>query len=161
MRVGGARCAITAQYCSTDAYDLIIRNAMVIEGSGNPWFRAEVALRDGRITTIGRLGTASAGQSIDAAGGTVSPGFIDMHMHSDFPLLVSDRAESKVRQGVTIEVLGERSSAGPVEGGAVDPTKPAVCRYGLTWATVGQYFVALERGRTATKAGSYVAAARS
>ncbi len=145
---------------ATPGYDLIIRDGRVIDGTGNPWFRADVAVRGGRIVRVGRLGRASAARVIDAHNSVVSPGFIDMHTHSDVPLLVDGKAESKVRQGVTTEVLGESTSAGPIEGGSVGPTEEALAAYRvpLTWKTLGGYFAALQRQGTATNVASYVAA---
>ena len=102
-----------AQDPTPSAYDLIIRGARVIDGAGNPWRHADVAVAKGRIAAVGKLGSARAGRVIEAPGRYLVPGFIDMHSHSDLPLLVDDNAESKIRQGVTTEILGESTSAGP------------------------------------------------
>lgn len=85
--------------------DLLIRGAEVIDGTGAPGQRANVAVRDGRIRAIGAE-ARPAGRVIDAAGAVLAPGFIDIHSHSDFTLPLNQRAESKIRQGVTTEVLG-------------------------------------------------------
>ena len=82
-------------------YDLLIINGRILDGSGSPWFEGSVAVKDGRVAAIGRLPNATAGRVIDARGLTVAPGFIDLHSHSDFTLLVDGKAESKIRQGVT------------------------------------------------------------
>jgi len=87
-------------------YDLVIKNGLVIDGSGNPWFKADIAVKDGKIVEIGEVPRSKADEVIDAAGLIVCPGFIDMHSHSDFFLLVNPKAESKIRQGVTTEVIG-------------------------------------------------------
>lgn len=141
-------------------FDLLIRNGHIVDGTGNPWFAGDVGVRAGRIVAIGRIGTARATRTIDARQHIVAPGFIDMHTHSDVPLLVDGRAQSKVRQGVTTEVLGESTSAGPVEGPAVAGAEEALSRYGLrlTWKTLGQYFTELQRKGMATNVASYVAA---
>jgi N-acyl-D-aspartate/D-glutamate deacylase len=97
------------------AYDLVIRNARVVDGTGNPWFAADVAVKDGKIAAVGRV-TGTAARTIDATGLVVAPGFIDLHTHSDMPLLNDGNAESKVRQGVTLDVLGERPSVAPRDG---------------------------------------------
>src|SRR5262245_45138091 len=72
-------------------YDLLIRNGRVIDGAGNPWFYGDVAIRDGRIVAVGRVPPGDATQTIDASGLFVSPGFIDIHSHSD-TLLLEDGA---------------------------------------------------------------------
>jgi N-acyl-D-amino-acid deacylase len=87
-------------------FDLLIKNGFVIDGTGNPWYRADVGVTDGKITEVGRLARAKANKIIDADGLIVSPGFIDIHAHSDLTLLINPRAESKIRQGVTTEVIG-------------------------------------------------------
>src|SRR5262249_44671318 len=97
-------------------YDLVIRNGTIVDGSGNPWFRGDVAVRGDRSVTIGRVPPGPARREIDATGLVVAPGFIDMHSHSDYVLLEDGLAQSKVRQGVTTEVLGEGTSAGPYKG---------------------------------------------
>jgi N-acyl-D-amino-acid deacylase len=87
--------------------DLLIRNGRVVDGTGNPWFRADVAVQDGRILAIGHLADAEAVRVLDAAGRIVCPGFVDPHSHSDVLLLSQPRHEPKIRQGVTTEVLGQ------------------------------------------------------
>src|SRR3954447_20012680 len=89
------------------AYDLLIRGGTVVDGSGNPWFRGDVAVRGDRVVAVGRVPPATARRTIDATGLVVAPGFIDMHSHSDRLLLEDGHAQGKVRQGVTTEVLGE------------------------------------------------------
>ena len=87
-------------------FDVIIKNGKVIDGAGNPWFKADVGINGQKISAIGRLSAEEASKIIDADGLVVSPGFIDMHSHSDFELLVNPKAESKIRQGITTEVIG-------------------------------------------------------
>ncbi len=89
------------------SFDLIIRGGHVVDGTGNPWFAADVGIRGDRIAAVGRLADAKGGREIDARGLVVAPGFIDMHTHSDQPLLDDGNAESKVREGVTLDVIGE------------------------------------------------------
>src|SRR5690348_15930245 len=104
---------LTSAAAAEPEYDLLIRNGQVVDGTGNPWFRGDVAVRGARIVAVGRVPAGAARREIDARGLIVAPGFIDMHSHSDYVLLEDGDAQSKVRQGVTTEVLGEGQSAGP------------------------------------------------
>src|SRR5437773_10817425 len=87
-------------------WDILIRGGMVIDGSGRPGELADVAIADGRIARIGAGVAGHANRVIDAAGLAVAPGFIDIKTHSDFTLPINPKAESKVRQGVTTEIIG-------------------------------------------------------
>jgi N-acyl-D-amino-acid deacylase len=86
-------------------YDLLITNARIVDGSGNPWFRADVAIKDGRIARIGRLGPDTANRTIDARGQILAPGFVDVHTHVE-SVYNSPAAENFVRMGVTTLVTG-------------------------------------------------------
>ena len=87
--------------------DVLIRNGWVADGTGSPPFLGDVAVENGRIADVGRLGeTATADRVIDATGKIVCPGFVDPHSHSDFSILANPTAESTIRQGVTTEVVG-------------------------------------------------------
>ena len=86
--------------------DLLIRGGHLIDGSGGPGRDADVAVREGRIAAIEPRSARPAHRVIDARGQVVAPGFIDIHTHSDFTLPLNPRAESKIRQGVTLEVVG-------------------------------------------------------
>src|SRR5215469_9367508 len=88
------------------SWDILIRGGTLIDGSGKPGERGDLALSDGRIAAIGRSLSGDAGKVIDAKGLAVAPGFIDIKTHSDFTLPINPKAESKVRQGVTTEIIG-------------------------------------------------------
>src|SRR5258706_1524564 len=94
-------------------YDVIIRGGHVVDGTGNPLVAADVAIKNGRIAAVGRLATASAARIVDATGRIVTPGFIDLHTHSEIALLADGTAQSQVRQGVTLDVIGDSTSADP------------------------------------------------
>ncbi len=139
-------------------YDLLISNGHIVDGSGSPWFTGSIAVKDGKIADVGRLGNATAKRVIDARGLVVAPGFIDLHSHSDFTLLVDGLGQSKVRQGVTTEILGEDSSAGPVLGPLAPEFDQGLLRYSLTrdWTTLGDYFPRVERQGISLNIASYV-----
>jgi N-acyl-D-amino-acid deacylase len=96
-----------------ERFDLLITNVRIIDGTGNPWYVADVGVRGDRIAAIGRLGDAPAIRRIDGAQRVLSPGFIDMLGQSEFALLVDNRAMSKISQGVTTEITGEGTSVAP------------------------------------------------
>src|SRR5271165_2079702 len=87
-------------------YDVLIIGGRVIDGTGSPWFWADLAIQNGRIVAVGALAGSSAERTINAAGRFVTPGFIDMHTHSDLQLLKNPLHECKIRQGVTTDVIG-------------------------------------------------------
>ncbi len=100
----GGRSTLTSSL-SEKPYDLLITNARIVDGSGNPWFRADIGIRDGRIASIGRLTSAPATKTIDAANQVVAPGFIDVHTHVE-SIYSLPAAENFVRMGVTTLVTG-------------------------------------------------------
>jgi N-acyl-D-amino-acid deacylase len=136
-------------------YDLILRGGRIADGSGNPWFHGDVAVRGGRIAAVGRLPHQESRRTLDCRGLVVAPGFIDIHSHSDHLLLEDGDAQSKIRQGVTTEVLGEETSGGPYKG-KLAPWSMRIGGETLTWSTLGEYLETLERRRIATNVASYV-----
>ncbi len=87
-------------------HDIVLANGRILDGCGNPWFHGDLAIRSGRIAGIAPAGTLQGQETIDIAGRFITPGFIDIHTHSDLSLLINRRAESAVRQGVTTHVIG-------------------------------------------------------
>jgi len=128
--------------------DLGIENGLMVDGAGSPWYRSNLAIKNDSIVAISPAPIRNARQTIDAYGLVVSPGFIDMHSHSDLTLLAGTDAKSKVRQGVTTEVVGNcGDSAAPLEGKAVEVAQSYANEYGLkvSWSTLSQYMKRLER----------------
>ncbi len=150
-----------------DAYDLVITNGRVIDGTGNPWIAADVGIRGGRIASVGRLcetGASScpAKRTIDAAGLYVTPGFIDMLGQSEITVLVDARAESKIRQGITTEITGEGGSVAPQNDKTLPQMQENLKPYGIKadWRTLSEYFARFERQGSAINLGTNVGAAQ-
>src|SRR5690348_4798216 len=141
---------------STPSYDIVIRNGHVIDGTGSPWYAADIAIKDGRIAAIGRLGDVDAKRVIDAHGMVVTPGFIDMLDQSGHTLLVDGHAPSKIFQGVTTLITGEGESAAPLNDKILaeegSHAKPA-------WRTLGEYLAHLQKQGIAVNFGTYMGAA--
>jgi len=155
-----AQFSIPGLNAQVEAYDIIIMNGRIVDGTGNPWFYGDVAIRGDRIVKIGRLGPARAARRIDAAGSIVAPGFIDMLGQSELNLLIDPRAESKVFQGITTEITGEGGSAAPVNDYILKESEPFFKHFKITadWRTLGEYFARLERSHTAINLATYVGA---
>jgi N-acyl-D-amino-acid deacylase len=92
-------------------FDLIIRNGLIVDGTGSKPYIADIGIADDKIIAIGDLSNAEAQTTINAAKNIVCPGFIDIHTHTDIELLVNNHAESKIHQGVTTEVSGNCGSS--------------------------------------------------
>src|SRR5437660_8170009 len=134
--------------------DVKIEGATVIDGTGRPGARTDVGVRDEMIDAIGDLSRESAGTVLNASGRVLAPGFIDMHSHSDWRLWGNRRAESKIRQGVTTEVVGNCGfSPAPVATEFLDEMR-AFALYvprgmDFSWRSVGEYLRAFDRDGTA------------
>lgn len=142
-------------------YDLLIRNGLVIDGTGRAGFHADVAVRDDRIAAIGRIpDSARARRTIDARGLVVAPGFIDMLGQSEQYLLIDPRAMSKVLMGVTTEITGEGSSIAPMNARLEQEDEDFYRRYHIKvdWHTFADYFRRLERQGMGLNLGTFVGA---
>ncbi len=132
--------------------DILLRGGEIIDGVGSPRRQCDVAVKNGRIAAVGALPNWEAQEILDVGGLVVAPGFIDMHTHSDLSLLLNPRAESKLRQGVTTEVIGQC-------GFSPAPTLPTRreairARFGewahkvdWTWSSFGEYLEVLQASR--------------
>jgi N-acyl-D-aspartate/D-glutamate deacylase len=134
--------------------DVVIRGGKIVNGTGNPWFVGDVAIIGDRISSVGNI-AAKGRREIDAKGLIVAPGFIDMHSHSDWVLLEDGSAQSKIRQGVTTEVLGESASAGPFQG-KLSPRRISVKGETVEIRRLRDYFNAIERAGMSVNIASYV-----
>ncbi len=135
--------------CSSERYfDVIIRNGLLIDGRNTPGMARDIGIRDGKIKAIGSLTSAKAKLDLDAAGKVVCPGFIDIHTHTDTELLVNGNGESKIHQGVTLEIGGNcGSSPFPLSDSEADEKQSSLQRrYGINprWTDLEGFFQALE-----------------
>src|SRR5437867_8884471 len=144
-----------------ERYDVLIKNGRIVDGTGAPWFRGDVAIAGDRIAAMGSLSSASAAATVDATNLVVAPGFIDLLGQSEFNVLVDGRAASKILQGVTTEVTGEGSSIAPVNDRLIQEASANATHFGVAqdWRTLGDYFKRLEeRSRTTINVATLVGA---
>jgi N-acyl-D-amino-acid deacylase len=149
-----------AQETSPAAYDLVIINGHIIDGTGSPWYSGDIGIRDGRIAAIGNLAAAQRARTIDAHGMVVAPGFIDMLGQSELTILVDPRLPSKIFQGITTEITGEGSSVAPLNEALIREGHETYDYYSITpdWRTFREYFSRLEKQRVGINFASYVGA---
>jgi len=145
---------------SGSAFDLVITNGHIMDGTGSPWYSGDVGIRDGKIAAVGNLGAAARTRTIDAAGKVVAPGFIDMLGQSELTIQVDPRVPSKIYQGITSEITGEGNSAGPLNDAIIAADRATYDHYHLNpdWRTLGEYFAKLEKQGIGINLASYVGA---
>ena len=139
-------------------YDLIIRNGTLYDGSGQPPVTGDVAVDGDTIVEVGDLGQSSGRREVDANGLAVAPGFINMLSWANVALIEDGRSQSDIRQGVTLEVMGEGFSMGPWNDSIKAETleKQTDIRYAIEWTTLGEYLQYLEDRGVATNVASFV-----
>ena len=142
------------------AFDLVITNGHIIDGTGSPWYSGDIGIRDGRVVAIGNLSDAGRTRTIDARGKVVAPGFIDMLGQSELTIQVDPRVPSKIYQGITTEITGEGNSAGPLNDAIIAADRATYDHYHLNpdWRTLGEYFAKLEKQGIGINLASYVGA---
>lgn len=133
------------------AFDVVIRGGRMLDGTGMPWSLRDMGIRKGRIAKVGRLGRAKADVVVDAAGKYVTPGFVDIHTHSDVGLLVERTCEDAVRQGVTTHVIGNcGDSPAPISERYRELAMRRFSYYAQatdwTWSTYAEYLDFVEKG---------------
>jgi N-acyl-D-amino-acid deacylase len=146
--------------CGGPDYDTIIRHSMIYDGSGSAPITADVGIKGDTIAFIGDLSEYTAKEEVDAKGMAVSPGFINMLSWATESLIADGRSQSDIRQGVTLEIMGEGWSMGPLNE---DMKKEAIeamgdFKYDIKWTTLGEYLQYLEDKGIATNVASFVGA---
>lgn len=149
-------------------FDTLIRHGRVVDGSGNPWIHADVALAGDRVKAIappGRIDPAQAREVVDAGGHVVCPGFIDIQSHAILPLMIDGRCLSKVTQGVTTEIMGEAWTPAPVVGRNTEPlagtlfeqrVDPVWVERVAGWRRFGDWLAAMEASGVSPNVGSFL-----
>lgn len=128
-------------------FDIVVRNGRIIDGAGSPWFKGDICIKGERISVVGGPGRFEADREIDAKGRIVCPGFIDVHTHSDTSFLANPKADSKILQGVTTEIVGNcGSSAAPVTefGKSFFSKRYEDVGVDWDWTTVAEYLQRFE-----------------
>ena len=157
----GVLCLVLSAHAQQSApYDIVIRNAHIVDGTGSPWYSGDLAIRNGRIAGIGNFSGATAKQTIDARGRVVAPGFIDMLGQSELTILVNPHLPSKIYQGITTEITGEGGSIAPLNDRIIAADHVGYEHYQVhpDWRNFQQYFARLEKQGMGINLASYVGA---
>jgi N-acyl-D-amino-acid deacylase len=144
----------------TPQYDVLIQHGTIYDGSGGAPFTGDVAIKSDRIVYVGPHADGSASRTVDATGKAVSPGFINMLSWANESLLVDGRGQSDLRQGVTLEVMGEGDSMGPLTPHMkeLSEQRQIDIHYRIDWTTLGEYLVKLEKQGISPNVTSFVGA---
>jgi N-acyl-D-aspartate/D-glutamate deacylase len=153
-------CSTTPRQVAAPSFDVLITNAQIVDGTGGAPRQGSIAISGGKIAAVGEV-SGSAAQTIDAKGRIVAPGFIDMHSHSDMTLITDGNGQSKIRQGVTTEVIGESDSVAPRQprtptGGEAMSERPGGAGPRVEWTDFNGYYAAIEKGGISPNLLSYV-----
>src|SRR5262245_26768701 len=145
---------------ANSSFDVLITNGRVVDGTGSPWFHADIGINGDSISAIGELAGRKATTIIDASNLVGAPGFIDMLGQSEFNVLVDGRAASKITQGVTTEITGEGASIAPLNDALVKSAQPTYDRFKITldFRTLNEYFARLRKNPPAINVGTFVGA---
>ena len=145
---------------SNPAFDIVITNGHIIDGTGSPWYSGDIGIRGGKIAAIGNLTGAQRARTIDVRGMVVAPGFIDMLGQSELTILVDPRLPSKIYQGITTEITGEGDSVAPLNDAIIKADRPSYDHYHITpdWRSFQQYFARLEKQGMGINLATYVGA---
>src|SRR5262245_4688771 len=147
-------------FAASPSCDLLFVGGRVVDGTGAPWFRADVCVAGDRIAALGSLANADAKRRIDASRLVLAPGFIDMLGQSEYNVLVDPRAASKITQGITTEMTGEGTSIAPTNARLLAEGKEVFEHYGVTpdFTTLAGYWKAFARAHPTINLGTFVGA---
>src|SRR5437762_560330 len=145
---------------SAEMFDVLIRNGTIYDGSGGAPVTGDVGIKGDRIATVGQIENGRAKTEIDARGLAVAPGFINMLSWANESLIADGRSQSEIRQGVTLEVMGEGESMGPLNEKMRRnlEAQQGDIKYPVTWSTLGQYLEHLVRRGISPNVASFVGA---
>jgi N-acyl-D-amino-acid deacylase len=154
-------CALLPACGKPTSYDLILRGGTIYDGSGGEPYVGDVALTGDRIAALGDIGKAEAPVEIDVQGLAVAPGFINMMCWANESLIEDGRSQSDIRQGVTLEIMGEGDSMGPLNEAmkAEMLERQSDIRYAIEWTTLGEYLEYLEQRGISPNVASFIGAA--
>jgi N-acyl-D-amino-acid deacylase len=141
------------------AHDLVIRNGVIYDGTGQPGYPGDIAVDADKLTYVGPHRALRGRLEIDAKGQAIAPGFINMLAHPEYSLFADGRALSDLVQGVTLEVMGE-ASMGPLNPGMrrLLEQRQGDIKFPVTWSTLGEYMATLERRGISPNVASFVGA---
>jgi N-acyl-D-amino-acid deacylase len=153
-------CALLAACTAPQSYDVVLRGGTIYDGSGETPYLGDVAISGDTIVAVGDIGRATAKIEIDAGGLAVAPGFVNLMCWANESLIEDGRSQSDIRQGVTLEVLGEGSSMGPLNDAmkAELLRRQGDIRYDVEWTTLGEYLEFLERRGVSSNVASFIGA---
>jgi N-acyl-D-amino-acid deacylase len=162
LRLLALACALPL-LASPREFDLIIRHAHIVDGTGSPWYSGDIGIVKGRIAQIGELSNDHASRVIDAHGLVAAPGFIDMLGQSELSILVNPHLPSKIAQGITTEITGEGNSIAPLTPRLLSIDRAGFEHYRVKpdWTTFATYFSRLERQGIGINLASYVGATQA
>ncbi len=154
-------CCFLASCASPPSYDVILRSGTIYDGSGEKPYVGDVAFNDDLIAAIGDIGEARASIDIDVNGLAVAPGFVNMMSWANASLIEDGRSQSDIRQGVTLEIMGEGASMGPLNDAmkAEMIRRQTDIRYDIEWTTLGEYLEYLERRGVSPNVASFIGSA--
>jgi N-acyl-D-amino-acid deacylase len=157
----GLVCGLLIACEAPPSYDLILRGGTIYDGSGAEPYVGDVAFAGDRIADLGDLGRATAVSEIDVRGLAVAPGFINMMSWANESLIEDGRSQSDIRQGITLEIMGEGESMGPLNDAMKEEIvrRQGDIRYDIEWTTLAEYLKFLERRGISPNVASFIGAA--
>jgi N-acyl-D-amino-acid deacylase len=161
VKWAAAVAALALAGCARQTYDVVIRGGAIYDGSGAAPRVADLAIQGDRIAAIGDLGRARGKLEVDAKALAVAPGFINMMSWANESLIADGRSQSDIRQGVTLEVMGEGNSMGPLNDRMKQEmrARQGDIKYEIEWTTLGEYLEYLERRGVSPNVASFIGAA--